>query len=215
MGPVQHKDVNFSRCGVAERGCPSRVRRREKRAAERAAAKNSAAVKFTAEGNAAEKAAAENAAAEKCAAEKCAAEKAAAEKCATAKAAVEKAAAEEAAAKAATEEVGAEKVGAEAADAEEESPLREIIGSDQATTSGKSSQPNLTAAEHIFSEFRMRWISRLDKCSDDWALKTKLLECLEDVYLAPVNVLSDGDFSEVKDRFFEGVLFSVKFLEEL
>jgi len=202
--------VNFSRCGVAERGCPSRVRRREKRAAERAAAKNSAAVKFTAEGNAAEKAAAENAAAEKCAAEKCAAEKAAAEKCATLKAA-----AEEAAAKAATEEVGAEKVGAEAADAEEESPLREIIGSDQATTSGKSSQPNLTAAEHIFSEFRMRWISRLDKCSDDWALKTKLLECLEDVYLAPVNVLSDGDFSEVKDRFFEGVLFSVKFLEEL
>ena len=172
--------MNFSRCGVAERGCPSRVRRREKRAAERAAAKNSAAVKFTAEGNAAEKAAAE-----------------------------------EAAAKAATEEVGAEKVGAEAADAEEESPLREIIGSDQATTSGKSSQPNLTAAEHIFSEFRMRWISRLDKCSDDWALKTKLLECLEDVYLAPVNVLSDGDFSEVKDRFFEGVLFSVKFLEEL
>ena len=200
--------MNFSRCGVAERGCPSRVRRREKRAAERAAAKNSAAVKFTAEGNAAEKAAAENAAAEKCAAEKCAAEKAAAEKCATLKAA-----AEEAAAKAATEEVGAEKVGAEAADAEEESPLREIIGSDQATTSGKSSQPNLTAAEHIFSEFRMRWISRLDKCSDDWALKTKLLECLEDVYLAPVNVLSDGDFSEVKDRFFEGVLFSVKFLE--
>ena len=197
--------MNFSRCGVAERGCPSRVRRREKRAAERAAAKNSAAVKFTAEGNAAEKAAAENAAAEKCAAEKCA----------TVKAAVEKAAAEEAAAKAATEEVGAEKVGAEAADAEEESPLREIIGSDQATTSGKSSQPNLTAAEHIFSEFRMRWISRLDKCSDDWALKTKLLECLEDVYLAPVNVLSDGDFSEVKDRFFEGVLFSVKFLEEL
>ena len=186
------------------------MRRREKRAAERAAAKNSAAVKFTAEGNAAEKAAAENAAAEKCAAEKCAAEKAAAEKCATLKAA-----AEEAAAKAATEEVGAEKVGAEAADAEEESPLREIIGSDQATTSGKSSQPNLTAAEHIFSEFRMRWISRLDKCSDDWALKTKLLECLEDVYLAPVNVLSDGDFSEVKDRFFEGVLFSVKFLEEL
>ena len=202
--------MNFSRCGVAERGCPSRVRRREKRAAERAAAKNSAAVKFTAEGNAAEKAAAENAAAEKCAAEKCAAEKAAAEKCATLKAA-----AEEAAAKAATEEVGAEKVGAEAADAEEESPLREIIGSDQATTSGKSSQPNLTAAEHIFSEFRMRCISRLDKCSDDWALKTKLLECLEDVYLAPVNVLSDGDFSEVKDRFFEGVLFSVKFLEEL
>ena len=202
--------MNFSRCGVAERGCPSRVRRREKRAAERAAAKNSAAVKFTAEGNAAEKAAAENAAAEKCAAEKCAAEKAAAEKCATLKAA-----AEEAAAKAATEEVGAEKVGAEAADAEEESPLREIIGSDQANTSGKSSQPNLTAAEHIFSEFRMRWISRLDKCSDDWALKTKLLECLEDVYLAPVNVLSDGDFSEVKDRFFEGVLFSVKFLEEL
>ena len=202
--------MNFSRCGVAERGCPSRVRRREKRAAERAAAKNSAAVKFTAEGNAAEKAAAENAAAEKCAAEKCAAEKAAAEKCATLKAA-----AEEAAAKAATEEVGAEKVGAEAADAEEESPLRERFDSDQATTSGKSSQPNLTAAEHIFSEFRMRWISRLDKCSDDWALKTKLLECLEDVYLAPVNVLSDGDFSEVKDRFFEGVLFSVKFLEEL
>ena len=66
-----------------------------------------------------------------------------------------------------------------------------------------------------FSEFRMRWITRLDKLTDDWTLKTKLLESLEDAYLAPVSVLSDGDFSEVKDKFFEGVLSPVRCLEEL
>ena len=77
------------------------------------------------------------------------------------------------------------------------------------------SSTNLAAAEQKFSEFRTRWITRLDKCTDDCTLKTKLLESLEDAYLAPVSVLSDGDFSEVKDKFFEGVLSPVRFLEEL
>ena len=54
------------------------------------------------------------------------------------------------------------------------------------------SSTNLAATEQKFSDFRMRWITRLDKCSDDWALKTKLLESLENAYLAPVSVLSDG-----------------------
>ena len=70
-------------------------------------------------------------------------------------------------------------------------------------------------AERKFSEFRMRWIARLDGSTDDWALKAKLLETLEDAYLAPVSVLSDGDLNAVKDQFFEGLLSPVEFLEEL
>ena len=93
--------------------------------------------------------------------------------------------------------------------------LRERFDGDQATTSGKSSQPDLALAKQKFSEFRMRWVTWLEKCTDDWALKTKLLESLEDAYLAPVSVLSDGDFSKVKDKFFEGDLSPVRFLEEM
>ena len=70
-------------------------------------------------------------------------------------------------------------------------------------------------AEQKFNEFRMRWIGRLDKSTDDWSLKTKLLETLEDAYLAPVSSLSDRDFNAVKDQFFEGLLSPAKFLEKL
>jgi len=70
-------------------------------------------------------------------------------------------------------------------------------------------------AEQKFCEFRMRWIGRLDKCTDDWALKTKLLESLEDAYLAPVTVLTNGDFDDVKDKFFHGDLSPARFLDEL
>ena len=73
----------------------------------------------------------------------------------------------------------------------------------------------LAEAEKKFSEFRLRWIKRLEARSDDWALKSKLLESLEDAYLAPVGVISDKDFNDVKDKFFEGVLSPVKFLDEL
>ena len=47
----------------------------------------------------------------------------------------------------------------------------------------------------------MRWIGRLDKFTDDLALKSKLLETLEDAYLAPVSSLSDRDLNAVKDQF--------------
>ena len=70
-------------------------------------------------------------------------------------------------------------------------------------------------AERKFSEFRMRWIARLDNCTDDWALKSKLLESLEGAYLDPVSDISDVDFSEVKDKFFKGVLSPERFLEEM
>ena len=36
----------------------------------------------------------------------------------------------------------------------------------------------------------------------------KLLESLEDVYLAPVSVVSEQDLNAVKDQFFQGVLLS-------
>ena len=77
-----------------------------------------------------------------------------------------------------------------------------------------SSTP-LAVAEQEFSEFRMRWIKRLDARTDDWTLKTKLLESLEDVYLAPSSVLSDEDFNAVKNKFFEGVLSPARLLDEL
>ena len=83
LGPVLHKNVNLSGCRGGESGSPSRVRRRERRAAERAAAEHAAAVKVADEKAAAEEVAAVGNAAEKAAAEKCASEKAAAEKCAT------------------------------------------------------------------------------------------------------------------------------------
>ena len=58
-------------------------------------------------------------------------------------------------------------------------------------------------------------LPNIDQSTDDWALKAKLLETLEDAYLAPVSVLSDGDLNAVKDQFFEGLLSPVKFLEKL
>ena len=73
----------------------------------------------------------------------------------------------------------------------------------------------LAEAEKKFSEFRTRWIKRLEARTDNWALKTQLLESLEDAYLSPVGVISDKDFNAVKDKFFEGVLSPVKFLDEL
>ena len=67
----------------------------------------------------------------------------------------------------------------------------------------------------FFYEKGTRWIKRLDKSTDDFALKAKLLETLEDAYLAPVSALSDRDLNAVKDQFFEGLLSPVKFLEKL
>ena len=48
----------------------------------------------------------------------------------------------------------------------------------------EASDSEMVVAEQN-SEFRTRWIGRLDRSTDDWALKTKLLETLEDAYLAP------------------------------
>ena len=46
-------------------------------------------------------------------------------------------------------------------------------------------------------------------------MRARLLKCLGDAYLTPVSVLSNEDFDEVKDRFTEGVLSPVGFLDEL
>ena len=73
----------------------------------------------------------------------------------------------------------------------------------------------IESAEQKLSEFRMRWIKRLNKCTDDKALKTKLLECLEVAYLAPLTVLSNADFNEVKDMFLQDDLPPARFLNEL
>merc|ERR1711934_330257 len=78
----------------------------------------------------------------------------------------------------------------------------------------KASDSEMIVAEQKFWEFRMRWIGRLDKSTDDLALKSKLLETLEDAYLAPVSALSDRDLNAVKDQFFKGLLSPVKFLDK-
>ena len=110
LGPVVHNDVHLSGWTGVQSGSPSRLRRRERRAAERAAAGYAAAEKVAA----AEKAATSRVNAEKAAAEKCAIEKAAAEKYAAEKAAAERGAAKKAAAENNTaEKAGAEKCAAE------------------------------------------------------------------------------------------------------
>ena len=157
LGPVLHKKVNLSGCGVVESGSPSRARRRERRAAERAAAENAAAEKVAAEKaaaekvaaerNAAKKATAEKYAAEKAAAEKCAAEKAAADKCAKEKASAEKCAAMKAAGqKCAAEKAAADKCANEKAAAQKGAARK--ASEEKATTSvyGKEEQVNLEQA---------------------------------------------------------------------
>ena len=68
--------------------------------------------------------------------------------------------------------------------------------------------------QHV-SEFRMRWSQRLEKRTDDSALKSRLLESLVDAYRTPLSVLPDRDLKAVKDEFLEGDLGPVQFLEKL
>ena len=155
-------------------------------------------------------------AAEKAAADKGAAKKASAERCLVMKATAQKASEDEATTSvyAKDEQVNQAadvEVSAKAAAEEAAAKAAEVEVSARAA----DVEVDAKAAELKFSEFRMRWITRHDKCTDEWALKSKLLESLEDAYMAPVSVLSDGDFSEVKDKFCEGVLSPVRFLEEM
>ena len=71
----------------------------------------------------------------------------------------------------------------------------------------------LPLAEQNLSEFVMRWIKRLEARTDDWSLKTKLHESLEDAYPAPSSVLSDEDSNSVKDKFFEPQSLRGSFLQ--
>ena len=68
-------------------------------------------------------------------------------------------------------------------------------------------------------EFRMRWTQRIEKRTDDWALKSRILESLEVAYCTPVCVLSNEDLKAVmgplKDQFVDGVLTPVQFLDKL
>ena len=72
------------------------------------------------------------------------------------------------------------------------------------------STEELKALEHL-----MRWTERLEKSTDDLALKSRLFESLDDAYRTLVSVLSNGDFNYVKDQFVEGALSPVQFVDEL
>ena len=69
--------------------------------------------------------------------------------------------------------------------------------------------------EQHFSEYRMRWSQRLEKRTDDSALKSRLLESLVDAHRTPVSVLPDRDLINLFDSFEEGDLTPVQLLEEL
>ena len=62
---------------------------------------------------------------------------------------------------------------------------------------------------------RMRWMKRLETRTDDLALKSRLIESLQDAYRTPESVLSNEDLDAVKDRFLEGALSPAQFLDEL
>ena len=60
-----------------------------------------------------------------------------------------------------------------------------------------------------------QWSQRLEKRTDDSALKSRLLEVLEEAYRAPSSVLPDRDLVNLFEPFEEGDLSPVQFLEEL
>ena len=60
------------------------------------------------------------------------------------------------------------------------------------------------------------WTLILEKRTNDSALKSRLLESLKEAIVdTPVSVLSDEDLDAVKDRFLDGVITPVRFLDEL
>ena len=59
------------------------------------------------------------------------------------------------------------------------------------------------------------WSERLEKRTDDPALKSRLLESLKEIYETPYSVLPTVVLRPVKDRFLEGVTTPVRFLDEL
>ena len=59
------------------------------------------------------------------------------------------------------------------------------------------------------------WSERLEKRTDDPALKSRLLESLKEIFETPYSVLPTVVLRPVKDRFLEGVTTPVRFLDEL
>ena len=59
------------------------------------------------------------------------------------------------------------------------------------------------------------WSERLEKRTDDPALKSRLLESLKEIYETPYRVLPTVVLRPVKDRFLEGATTPVRFLDEL
>ena len=64
-------------------------------------------------------------------------------------------------------------------------------------------------------EVELIWIKRLEKRTDDSALKSRLLEILEEIYRTPYSVLPTEVLQPVRDQFLEGVLTPVQFLGKL
>ena len=79
---------------------------------------------------------------------------------------------------------------------------------------GKSELEELTDEQH-FSAYCMRWTQTIEERTDDWALKSRLLEYLEVAYDTPVFILSNEDLKAVTDQFRDGVLTPVQFLDKL
>ena len=82
-------------------------------------------------------------------------------------------------------------------------------------TKSRKIDPKDESEDEESEERRKRWTQRIEERTDDWALKSRLLDSLEVAHCAPVWVLSSEDLEAVKDQFLDGDLTPAQFLDEL
>ena len=99
-------------------------------------------------------------------------------------------------------------------------PLKPTVGSCLNCDAEMTPDHQCDSDEQRFTKYLMRWSQRLEKRTNDSALKSRLLESLVDAYHTPElhswhTPVSALDLKAVKNQFLEGDLPPVQFLEEL
>ena len=103
-------------------------------------------------------------------------------------------------------------------DAYDESDSEDEVSAKEDEVVGKSvlSEWNLAKGLNEWHEAEAeQWSQRLEKRTDDSALKSRLLEVLEEAYRTPASDLPDRDLVNLFEPFEEGDLSPVQFLEKL
>ena len=103
-------------------------------------------------------------------------------------------------------------------DANDESDSEDEVSAKEDEVVGKSvlSEWNLAKGLNEWHEAEAeQWSQRIEKRTDDSALKSRLLEVLEEAYRTPASVLPDRDLINLFEPFEEGDLSPVQFLEKL